>query len=149
MTTSDNGYNLIKESESLRLKTYSDSGGILTIGYGHTFGVKPNQVIIESIADDFLKNDVRGCEISLNKLGLNLNQNQYDACIDFIFNLGIGNFMNSTLYKKIKANPSDQAIEKEFKKWVYCKRAGKNVVLPGLVTRRNKEAELYFNKNGL
>jgi lysozyme len=147
MTTSRNGYDLIKESEGLRLKSYQDTGGIWTIGYGSTGGVQPNQNITEERANQLLAQDVSDCEFGLNNSGLVLNQNQYDACIDFIFNLGITKFKKSTLFKKITANPNDPAIATEFKKWVYGNVNGVMTQLPGLIARRQKEADLYFNQN--
>jgi lysozyme len=78
----------------------------------------------------------------LNKLKINLKQGQYDALIDFMFNLGISKFTNSTLYKLIKAGSSDEEICNEFMKWVHV---GKKT-LPGLVKRRKWECE-QWNKN--
>lgn len=75
----------------------------------------------------------------LNSLNLVLTQNQFDACISFIYNLGWGAFLGSTLCKKIKANPNDVTIPVEFQKWT--KAGGK--ILPGLVRRRKAEADLY------
>jgi len=69
--------------------------------------------------------------------------------IDFIFNLGITKFLKSTLCKKIKANINDPAIAIEFNRWVYGRINGAMVKLPGLVQRRQKECDLYFNKNRL
>jgi lysozyme len=147
MTTNKNGYDLIKESEGLRLHSYQDTGGIWTLGYGHTGGVQPNQTITEIRANELLTQDVSDSEFGLNNSGLTLNQNQFDALIDFIFNLGITKFRGSTLYKKIQLNPNDPLIAKEFKKWVYGKINGKQTQLPGLILRRQREVDLYFNKN--
>jgi lysozyme len=71
---------------------------------------------------------------------MSVNQNQYDALVSFVFNLGIGAFRKSTLLKKIQANPNDPAIRAEFMKWVNA--GGKP--LKGLITRRAAEADLYF-----
>ena len=53
---------------------------------------------------------------------------------------GVGNLKNSTLLKKVNANPNDETIRGEFLKWV---RAN-NKVLAGLERRRKAEADLYF-----
>ena len=66
----------------------------------------------------------------------------FSAIVSFTYNVGIGNLKSSTLLKKVNANPNDQSISLEFKKWV--KSAGK--VLPGLVRRRESESDLYFKK---
>jgi len=144
MKASQKAYDLIKESEALRLQSYRDTGNILTIGYGHTFGVQQGQIITEEIANLYLLKDVTDCENELNALGLDLDQNQYDACIDFIFNLGIARFKSSTLLKKIRKNRNDITIKDEFAKWIYGRVNGKPVKLEDLVTRRYKETRLYF-----
>jgi lysozyme len=69
-----------------------------------------------------------------------INQNQFDALVSFAYNLGVGNLKSSTLLKKVNANPSDPTIRDEFMKWVN----GGGKKLPGLVKRRQAEADLYF-----
>ena len=68
-----------------------------------------------------------------------LGQYQFDAVVSFCFNVGIGKFKKSTLYKKIRADAYDSSIPAEFKKWIY----GGGKILPGLVTRREWEAKRY------
>lgn len=143
MKTSHKGIDLIKEFEGLRLKAYKCPGGIWTIGYGHTAGVKPGMVISEAQAEEYLKADLIAFEKYLNGLGLALNQNQFDALISFIYNVGTGNFSSSTLLRKVKANPLDNSIMDEFLKWVYSKGR----VLPGLQRRRLAEMKLYFSND--
>lgn len=141
MKTSHKGIDLIKEFEGLRLKAYKCPGGVWTIGYGHTAGVKPGMVISEAQAEEYLKADLIAFEKYLNSLGLAINQNQFDALISFIYNVGTGNFSRSTLLRKVRANPQDNSIMDEFLKWVYSKGR----VLPGLQRRRLAEMKLYFS----
>ena len=141
MKTSHKGIALIKEFEGLRLKAYKCPGGVWTIGYGHTAGVKPGMVISEAQAEEYLKADLIAFEKYLNSLGLAINQNQFDALISFIYNVGTGNFSRSTLLRKVRANPQDNSIMDEFLKWVYSKGR----VLPGLQRRRLAEMKLYFS----
>ena len=143
MKTSPKGIALIKEFEGLRLKAYKCPGGVWTIGYGHTAGVKPGMVISEAQAEEYLKADLIAFERYLNGLGLDLNQNQFDALISFIYNVGTGNFSNSTLLRKVRANPQDNSIMDEFLRWVYSKGR----VLPGLQRRRLAEMKLYFSND--
>jgi len=143
MKTSNNGIELIKRHEGLRLNAYKCTSGKLTIGYGHTKGVKIGQTITEEEAERLLREDLIVAENEINRHNLNLNQNQFDALVSFVFNVGIGNFQTSTLLKKIKLDPNNKSIENEFKSWVY---SGGKVSL-GLIKRRKEEAELYFNKN--
>ena len=143
MKTSPKGIALIKEFEELRLKAYLCPGGVWTIGNGHTASVKPGMVISEAQAEEYLKADLIAFERYLNGLGLALNQNQFDALISFIYNVGTGNFSNSTLLRKVRANPQDNSIVDEFLRWVYSKGR----VLPGLQRRRLAEMKLYFSND--
>ena len=142
MKTSDNGIEFIKKHEGLRLKAYLCPAGKWTIGYGHTKGVKPGQVVTKEEAERLLREDLIVVENEINRHNLNINQNQFDALASFVYNVGVGNFRTSTLLKKIKANPNDKTIANKFKRWVYSN--GKR--LPGLVKRREEEAELYFTQ---
>ena len=142
MTISEYGIDLIKRNEGLRLKAYRCPGGMWTIGYGHTSGVKDGDVITKEQAEELLKKDIKEIEDKLNSLNLNLTQNQFDALASFIFNVGWSNFKSSTLLKKIKINPDDPSIRYEFSRWVFAN--GKK--LNGLIKRRNEEANLYFNE---
>ena len=135
MNTSPKGIALIKEFEGLRLKAYQCPGGVWTIGYGHTAGVKPGMLISKAQAEEYLKADLIAFERYLNGLGLALNQNQFDALVSFIYNVGTGNFSSSTLLRKVRANPQDNSIMDEFLRWVYSKGR----VLPGLQRRRLAE----------
>ena len=143
MNTSPKGISLIKEFEGLRLKAYKCPGGVWTIGYGHTAGVKPGIVITKTQAEEYLKADLIAFERYLNGLGLALNQNQFDALVSFIYNVGTGNFSNSTLLRKVRANPQENSIMDEFLRWVYSKGR----VLPGLQRRRLAEMKLYFSND--
>ncbi len=140
MTTSDLGIELIKKHEGFRSKAYRCSANVLTIGFGHTLNVKSTDVITKEQGEYFLRQDVEHAEKEVNKHNLNINQNQFDALVSFVFNLGVGNFSRSTLLRRIKAYPNDITIRREFARWVYA--GGK--ILPGLVTRRKEEADLYF-----
>ena len=143
MKTSPKGIALIKEVEGLRLKAYKCPGRVWTIGYGHTAGVRPGMVITEAQAEEYLMADLIAFEKHLNGLGLALNQNQFDALVSFIYNVGTGNFSSSTLLRKVRANPLDNSIMDEFLRWVYSKGR----VLPGLQRRRLAEMKLYFSND--
>lgn len=140
MKISARGLNLIKEHEGLRLTAYQCSADVWTIGYGHTQGVSMGDTCTQEQAEQWLMEDIAKAEKAVNRQGLAINQNQFDALVSFVFNLGETAFKSSTLLKKIKANPNDPTIADEFAKWKY---AGGNVVA-GLVTRRNNESNLYF-----
>ena len=126
----------IREFEGCRLTAYRCPAGYLTIGVGHTKGVKPGMVITQQQADTLLRGDLLPCEKYVNSLGLSLTQGQFDALVDFCFNLGADALGRSTLLKKIIAKAPAKDIRDEFAKWVHAK--GKR--LPGLVKRREWEA---------
>lgn len=140
MKASDKAYALIRRFEGKSNKAYQDSAGVWTIGYGHTGGVVKGQTISDDEVERLLAEDVAVAENAVNAQHLTLTQDQFDALVDFVFNLGAGNFQKSTLLKKLKADPNDPTIYDEFLRWVY---AG-GVKLLGLVRRRTDEANLYF-----
>lgn len=141
MKASQKAIDLIKEFEGFRSKSYLCPAGKWTIGYGHTKGVKPNDVVDEKTAEKYLIEDIEWAEDTINKYVLNLNQNQFDALVSFVYNVGSGSFSRSTLLKKIKSNPNDLSIRNEFMLWIYAD--GKP--LNGLKKRRKMEADLYFS----
>ena len=116
MKTSNYAIESIKQFESCRLTAYKCPAGIWTIGYGHTKNVTSGMKITQAEADNFIKSDILPIETFLKGSGLNLKQGQYDALIDFMFNLGITKFKNSTLFKLIKSKASDKDICNEFMK---------------------------------
>ena len=142
MKASDECLNAIKGFEKLELKAYKCPAGILTIGYGHTRGVKDGQVITKVQADVLLKGDVLNVENSLNKLNLNLTQGQFDAIVDFCFNLGVQKFLGSKLYNMIAIHASDDDIAAQFRRWVY----GGGKKINGLVKRREWEVTQWKRK---
>jgi lysozyme len=147
MIASQNCINLIKLFEGYKPKAYLCPAGVPTIGYGSTMytdgrKIKLGDTINEQQANELLMWELRNKAFSLN--GLKINQNQIDALLSFIYNLGIGAFAKSTLKKKIVANPNDASIKAEFMKWNKARVGGQLIELKGLTRRRIAEAELYF-----
>ena len=138
---SKQAYNIVRRFEGLRLEAYKCPAGKWTIGYGHTKNVKEGDKITKEYAETLLICDVKDCEHEINDYKLRLNQNQYDALVSFVFNIGGKQFSTSTLLKKLKVNVNDTSIAYEFSRWIYS--AGK--VESGLIKRRNEESNLYFN----
>jgi lysozyme len=140
MTTSRKGLQLIKDFEGLRLGSYKCPAGVWTIGYGHTKGVRQGQVIDQMRADDMLIEDIAPIERLLNSIGINFRQEQFDALVSWIFNLGQGSFKNSTILKRIMDNADDTEIADQIIRWVYA--SGK--ILTGLKKRRIAEANMFL-----
>ena len=142
MRISEQGLDLIKSFEGLRLQSYWDAnGGVWTIGWGHTKGVQRGQVITRADAERFIRDDLAPIERHLTAdLGEDgVLQCQFDALCSFCFNLGIRQYNNSTLRRKLKAGDYKGAAN-EFPRW--CHSGGK--VLPGLVRRREVERRLFL-----
>lgn len=129
----------IKEFEGFSNTAYSDSAGVVTIGYGHTSGVDINQRCTRSEAERWLREDLAPIEAYLSNVPWIDTQGKFDACADFCYNLGIGAFKGSTLLKKIKSDAPTEEIQEQFRRWVYA--GGK--VLKGLVKRREWEAQRW------
>ena len=138
--TSQHGIEKIKEHEALRLKPYKDVAGILTIGYGHVLiNGEWWDEITPAFAEELLKNDLSIAERAVSELvTVGITQNQYDALVSFVFNVGVNAFKDSTLLRKI--NAGDESAKDEFYRWKY---AGGEVIA-GLVNRRERERELFL-----
>ena len=145
MKTSEQGINMIKEFEKYSDVAYPDpgTGGTpFTIGWGHTFRVKPDQRCDRLQADYWLRHqDVPVAEQAVSRyVKVPLKQNQFDALVSFVFNLGVRDLKSSTLLKKLNARDYAGAA-KEFERWIYANHK----ILPGLVRRRKKEADVFLN----
>lgn len=142
MRVSDICFEKIQEFEGLRLTAYKCPAGVWTIGYGHTKGVKQGMTITKAQAETLLRGDLLPCEEHVRGLNLELAQGQFDALVDFCFNLGTAALQRSTLLQKVRTKADEQTIRGEFAKWV---NAG-GVRLQGLVKRRAWEADRYFEE---
>jgi spore coat assembly protein SafA len=147
MSVSSAGLDLVKNAEGLSLTAYKDSGGVWTIGYGHTAGVKPGEKITPAQAQQYLKDDMATAENAVrNDVKVPLTQGQFDALVSLTYNVGAGALQSSTLLKKLNAGDYAGA-QAQFGKWVYGQNSkGNEVILPGLVTRRQNEADLFGSK---
>lgn len=153
MRTSKKGLDLIIFWEKLELNAYPDpatKNDPWTIGYGTTIypsgeKVKKGDIITKEQAMKFLEYDVRIFENIINtNVSKYINQNQFDALVSFVYNVGPGNFKKSTLLKKINSNPNEPTIFLEFGQFVKAGPKGKKKKMEGLVKRRKQEADLYF-----
>ena len=142
-----NGTDLIKHFEGWSAKPYLCPAKIPTIGYGNTFyenGVKVKMTDPEITLErgvELLRFTLKSFEQYVDSYCIDtITQNQFDALTSFCYNVGPANLKASTLLKKVNLNPNDPSIRAEFMKWT--KGGGKT--LPGLVKRREAEANLYF-----
>lgn len=134
----------IKEFEGCKLQAYQDAAGVWTIGYGHTYNVRQGDRISRWYADDMLREDLENVERQLMELHdpevLHMTQQQLDAVVSFVFNLGIKRWQYSTLRRLIMLKKPKEVIQKEWMRWVFA--GGKRQ--PGLVRRRQWECNRFF-----
>ena len=140
MNISEKGINLIKQFEGCKLTAYLCPAGVWTIGYGHTEGVNKGDKITQDKAEELLKQDLSKFEDALNSYGFTLSQNQYDALICFMFNIGIQAFRTSTMFKYLRKNRYAAAAE-QFNKWIYANHKPSK----GLERRRDAERDLFVS----
>jgi lysozyme len=145
MQLSEAGLVLIKKSEGFRETTYLDVAGIPTIGYGHR--LLPQESFPEGVnevkATKMLGLDVREAEQAVDRLvKVPLTQGQFDALVDFCFNLGAGRLASSTLLKALNETRYEAAGE-QLLRWDMA--AGK--VNSGLKGRREAELHLWQSAN--
>jgi len=145
MQTGKAGLELIKSFEGLGLKAYLCPSGVLTIGYGHTGKVRGNKITLQTTitpeeAETLLKEDLTRFEKAVDSLvKVPLNNNQFDALVSFVFNIGINAFSGSTLLKLLNSGDYKGASQ-QFKRWIY---GNSNKVLEGLKKRRTAEEKLF------
>lgn len=127
---------------------YLCPAGYWTIGYGTTRLLDGSRVsadtkpITEDEAEDLLYYDVRKALVQVAGVSPILAQSdeRLAALTSFVYNLGIARYVASTLRKRVDAQDWLGASI-EIRKWVW----GGGKRLPGLVKRRNDEAELLTN----
>ena len=139
MKIGKSGIELIKEYEGCRLQAYQDLVGVWTIGYGCTTDVEPGQIITQAEAEQRLLDDLKASEDCVNgAVIVPLAENEFDALVSFVFNLGCKQFRGSTLLRKLNNSDYDGAAL-EFRRW---DKAG-GQVLAGLTRRRAAEERLF------
>lgn len=143
MNISAQGLALIKISEGFRGRVYLDVAGLPTVGYGHKLNLAAHEAfpngVTEEQASTMLAADVAAAEQAVTRLvHVELTQGQFDALVDFCFNLGAGRLAGSTLLKELNAG-NYHAASLEFLKWDH---AGL-VELPALKARRQAEFKLF------
>lgn len=139
MNIGQKGINLIKHFEGCELNAYKCPAGVWTIGYGHIKGVSEGMSITQEQAEQMLLDELKEYENYINELvTVNLSQNQFDALVSWVYNLGPANLQSSTLLKVL--NSGDYSgVPAQIERW--NKAGGK--VLEGLIRRREAESALF------
>ena len=140
MNISEAGINLIKQFEGVRLHAYDDGVGVLTIGYGHTKGVRRGDVITQDEAENLLQEDLDDFERCVaDAVDVPLTTAQAAALVSFAFNVGCGALHRSTLRSLLNAGDYEGAAD-QFLRW----NRGGGKVMKGLVRRREAERALFL-----
>jgi lysozyme len=139
MNIGQKGIELIKHFEGCELEAYKCPAGVWTIGYGHIKGVSEGMSITQEQAEQMLLDELKEYENYINELVVvDLSQNQFDALVSWVYNLGPANLKSSTLLKVL--NSGDYAgVPDQIERW--NKAGGK--VLEGLIRRRQAESSLF------
>lgn len=139
MKTAQKGLELIKHFEGCELTAYKCPAGVWTIGYGHIKGVSEGMTITQEQAEQMLLDELVEYENYINELVLvDLSQNQFDALVSWVYNLGPSNLRSSTLLKVLNSGDYN-GVPAQIMRW--NKAGGK--VLEGLTRRREAEARLF------
>ncbi|MEB0280621.1 MULTISPECIES: lysozyme [unclassified Mucilaginibacter] len=154
MILSKRGIAVIKNFEGLRLNAYQDIAGVWTIGYGSTMyndgkPVKPGDKLAnEAQTETLLKSTLTNYVNAVNKgASVHLSQDQFDALVSFIYNVGTGAVRSSTLFKKLNAGDYRGAAD-QFLVWnkITDPHTGKKVVSKTLTQRREQERALFLSE---
>jgi lysozyme len=145
LTYSGNGLSLTEQFEGCELTAYQDQVGVWTIGYGHTGpDVASGLTITQQQAQDLLAQDVGSAATCVNNsVTLQLSQDEFDALVDFVFNLGVGAFKSSTLLIDLNSGNITTAAT-QFDLWDHAGGA----VVAGLLRRRQAETALFESDSG-
>ncbi len=144
MTTSEAGVKFIEVFEGFRSNAYLDQGGVATIGFGHTSGVKEGDTCTMAQAEQWLKEDLSNAERTVNALAgqfVDLTQNEFDALVSLTFNIGGGNFSQSTVLRELREGEPAKAAD-AFLMWDKIK----GIPNTGLHRRRTAEKALFLNQ---
>ena len=139
MKISNTGIDLIKHFEGCELEAYKCAAGVPTIGYGHIKGVSMGDTITQEQAEEMLVHELTEYENYIHDcVTVPISQNQFDAMVSWVFNLGVGNLKASTLLKTLNVGDYN-GVPAQIMRW--NKAGGK--VLEGLTRRRQAEADLF------
>lgn len=141
------GRALIQRFETCRLEAYRCPAGIWTIGWGETgSGIERGTRWSQAYADRRFELALVERERAVDKLlSVPVNLNEYSALVSLAYNIGLGNFAQSTLLRKLNGGRPRDEVAEEFGRWT---RAG-GKILNGLIRRRAAERDLFLTPDTL
>jgi lysozyme len=146
--TLTNALNFIKKAEGgLYLKAYQDSGGVWTVGWGSIYDfdkqrkVQQGDIITEAQAQKWLDMETSQNAMDIKALvKVPLTNNQLNALISFVYNVGINGFKASSMLRLLNSGADKNTVAAQFDRWVY----DNGVKVKGLINRRNAEKKLFL-----
>lgn len=133
------GIALLKEIEGYRSRAYLDTGGVWTIGYGHTRGVYQGMECTREQAEAWLREDLSDAEEAIDRLvEYELESNEFSALCSFVYNIGTGNFSKSAVLRCLNNGDFDE-VPDHMRAWKYDNKK----IIHGLEVRREKEIALW------
>ena len=149
MKTSPAGVEALIAEEGERLTAYFDIAGVPTISVGVTDGVTAADVYSKlTLTPQESRNMFMAAlaprEQAVERLCTKQpTQNQFDALVSLVYNIGESAFSRSTVLRMHNAGDFDSAA-KAFEMWNKAKVSGVLRVISGLVKRRYREARMYL-----
>src|SRR5580704_5104252 len=144
LSVSRSAVELIKAFEGFRATSARLDDGRWTIGYGHTLTAREGAEVTEPDAEALLLYDLINASHAVNEhVFTPLTQNQYDALVSFVFNIGVRAFRGSpTLRRLNEGRPLEAAMAMEL--WRKADLEGERIVIDALVRRRAAEKALFL-----
>ena len=143
----------IKHYEGRFPMAYKDPKGLWTIGYGHLVtkreqGIYLNCTLTDEEMEALLIKDLTGAAKDAQSVlrGIDTRPNQWRAMTDWVFNLGVGNLIESTL-RKLYNLQDFPAAARQINRWTKCTINGHKVPLKGLIRRRQWETNIFLDGN--
>lgn len=134
---SEAGVAMIQEFEGCVLSAYKDTGGVWTIGYGHTGAdVYEGLIITQATADALLQADLAEFETGVEQMLMrDVSQEQFDALVSYAYNCGLGALSDSQMFAHVNRGDDESAVQEWTRGWEDAEE--------GLQRRRQVEADLY------
>jgi lysozyme len=158
MKVSAKALGVIKHHEGVRQRPYRCPALLWTVGVGHVlypeqgrlkldermaFKLRPEddrQFTMEEV-NGILAADLQRFELGVERFcPVPLTQGQFDSCVSFSFNVGLGTLQRSTFRQKVIRGDKEGAADELLK---YCMAAGK--ILKGLQNRRIDERAMFLS----
>ncbi|MGH6957954.1 MAG: lysozyme, partial [Caulobacteraceae bacterium] len=148
LSVSRSAVELIKTFEGYRPKSARLDDGRWTIGYGHTLTARQGAEVSEADAEALLLYDLIQASHAVNEhVFAPLTQNEFDALVSFVFNIGAAAFRTSpTLRRLNEGRPLEAALTMEL--WRKSDLEGERIIIDALVRRRAAEKALFLKPPG-